>query len=564
MKNSIYKLLKPLSCTFVVLFTLSLPLFWGRFVCDAFLFKRIPVKRSSSFRERGLINISPSGLLPPEIENDPNVAWHSSIVGGTTYIMPQVMLGIFDYFWQRTSSDFMVSSQYYNKGLDSLVFDKNSGLIVYSFREAIRSKDGKNFLRMSEPNELFAGPDGVADKPSKELGRFFSPLTNRIEFPQSLFTYDSKTRRFFKIDFKEQKVFKGPELQKDTGIRPVQIGWQRKFPSGILSGCWLQEPQKSVEQDSNVPAETGIKNYEYIRIQSYPPAGPYMPFLDENGNIFLVDRLTLDIAKKAGRLPVPDTFFGSPNTVRPKDLLDFRFEFVSIKPDGQYRGMIVSSLSREGTSMAVAVFDKDGNLIKKENTGIDSLYYQGRFFPRGQGYGWMPSSKAIFWARPWSPFVTVIRYLLENLQGPALSMAAFFTADSFDAAAGDNALFFLPNSFIAMKARHFGESFGWKLSTGLFLILPSIILSTFLAGVVIRDAKKRGMTKNEKLSWTIAVFCLGIAGYISYRLCRPQVGLVTCLNCGKTRRVDMVTCHRCGSDWYVPELQDPGWQVADK
>ena len=557
MKNSIYKLLKPLSCTFVVLFTLSLPLFWGRLVCDAFLFERI-----SAFSEWNSIDISPSGLLPPEIENDPNVARHSYIGGRITDedMTPVMNLGISVYPLQRNSYDFMVSSQYYNKGAYSLVFDKNSGLIVHSFTKSTRTTDGKN---MSEHNELFAGPEGVANKPSKELGRFFSPLSNRIEFPQSLFTYDSKIRRFFKIDFEEKKVFKGPELKKDTAIRPIQIGWPRKPSSSFFSGCWFVEPQKSVEQDSNVPAEFRIKRYENINIQSYPPAGPYIPVLDDRGNIFLVDRLTLEIAKKAGRLPVPETFFDSPNTVRPKDLLDFRVEFVSIKPDGRHCGMIVSSLSREGTSMAVAVFDKDGNLIRKENTGINR-YYLERYSQRGPGFGWMPSSKAIFWGRPWSPFVTVIRYLLENLQGPALSFAAFFTADSFDAASGHRALFILPNSFIAMKARQFGESFGWKFNTGLLLILPSIILSTFLARAVIKDAKKTGMTKNEKLSWTIVVFCLGIAGYISYRLCRPQVGLVTCRNCGKTRRVDMVTCHRCGSGWFVPELQDPGWKVADK
>ncbi|MFZ2146685.1 MAG: hypothetical protein WAV28_05635, partial [Sedimentisphaerales bacterium] len=57
---------------FVVLTLLSIPLFWFRFFCQTSLSVRMPDDAQSVF-------IRPSGLVPTEFENDPNVVYHSIV-----------------------------------------------------------------------------------------------------------------------------------------------------------------------------------------------------------------------------------------------------------------------------------------------------------------------------------------------------------------------------------------------------------------------------------------------------------------------------------------------------
>lgn len=553
MSDKIEKIVKSVCCTFVVLVLVSLALFFGRLFCDLFLFNR-----TFENREWSSIEISPSGLLPDSIENDPNIEKHSAVRGSIPFgrnDLLLVRLGAIDYFVQRMPDRVsVVSSRYFTKGaVDSIYFDEGRGLIVYSF---VRGKYAK---KTGEQLELFAGPEGISDKPSKELGRFYEPLSNFVQYPDLLFTFDRKLCRFFRMDFKERKVTKGPEMSKDKRIRPIQIGELRKggdTDRDLFYHCWFNEPMRLKNPEGDK------KDLVSIGILESPWKVQYGLVLDESGYIFLLDSRTLEIVRQAGYLPAPETFFNTGDSVRPRDLLGFTVEPVSIKPDGQYCGMAISSLSREGTSVAVAVFDKDGRLIKKENTAIAFPPSQERFGSNIYDSK-MSTSEAVFWGRPWSPFVTVIRYLLENLQGPVLSAATFVTADSFEAKSGHSALFVLPNSFIGMKGRQADETLRYKILMGLALVLPSIILIIFLVKAINRDAKERGLPEKEKQWWIVGVVCLGIVGYISYRLCREEVGLVTCQNCGKGRRVDSETCHRCGNGWVVPELQEPLWRVKD-
>lgn len=543
MKTTIYKLLKCFSGGFIVLLLISSGLFWGRFYCETFLHTRMK-------REWKSVEITPSGILPAEIENDPNVAIHSKFSGDIGYTpVPAASLGIFNYFEQKET--------------ERKYFDKNSGLIVYHFTITRKTTDNKT---IRERIKFFAGPEGVAEEPVKELGRFWEPLKSRVWFgKQPLITYDRKLRRFFRIDFEGRKVTKGPEIDKGSNLRPIQIGRLEKNEDLSVFG-WTG-PQREIKKGETETEKRYRKEYKPIFVQSYPPGGQYLPVLDESGQIFVVDRESLEIAGDPGYLPAPMSFFGSRSFARPKDLLGFEVAPVAIRPDDEYFGMGVAALSREGTSMAAAVFDKEGKLIEQINTGIGRYYY--RDYDKDGIYEWrryrlgMDSSKTAFWGRPWSPFVTILRYLIENLQGPALSMATYFTADSFEASSGHRALFLLPNSFIGMKGRQEGVSLMWKFSGALLLMLPSIMLSLLLAWSVKKDAVKTGLSKREKLWWIAGVLCFGIAGYVCYRLCRQEVGLVSCQNCGLSRRVDMERCHRCGSGWVIPELQEPGWRIRD-
>jgi hypothetical protein len=267
----------------------------------------------------------------------------------------------------------------------------------------------------------------------------------------------------------------------------------------------------------------------------------------------LLDKQTLTFAGIAGRLPAPESVFPSKTYVTAKDLLAYEVLSLAFNTDRKYRGMFAAGVGREGTAMALAVFNERGELIKRGYT--KSTDRRGR---RNT-----PSSKAVFWEVPGAPATTVAKYLLENLHPPILSVVSYLAADSFEAASGHRALFLLPNSFIAMEGRDTTGNFVGRFVIGLFLILPSITLAILLAWRVGQDAVAVGLSENAKLCWMIGTIAFGLTAYITYRLTRPKLTLVTCLNCGKMRRPDMAKCHRCKSDWHVPELIPPAWRVLN-
>jgi hypothetical protein len=125
-------------------------------------------------------------------------------------------------------------------------------------------------------------------------------------------------------------------------------------------------------------------------------------------------------------------------------------------------------------------------------------------------------------------------------------------------------MFLLPNSFIAMKGRDARGNIAARFLYALLLISPSIVLAILLAMRVGKDAAVLGLPQKTRRFWAIGTLALGLAGYITYKLTRPKITLVTCANCGKPRRTDMDKCHRCGSKWDVPELTPPDWRVLNR
>jgi len=210
--------------------------------------------------------------------------------------------------------------------------------------------------------------------------------------------------------------------------------------------------------------------------------------------------------------------------------------------------------------MVLAIYDENGRLI-----GTD--YTKTQEYNRHAGYsksGTIPSSRAFFFARPWAPANTIVKYVLENLQPPIFSIISYFTASSFEAGSGYRALFILPNSFIGMLGREVGDNVVARFAVALFMISPSIILGMFIAWRVGKDAAAVGLTENTKLYWLIGSICFGPVAYITYRLTRPRETLVSCPNCGRLRRPDMDKCHRCGSGWVVAEIVAPNWRVISR
>ncbi|MCX5643376.1 MAG: hypothetical protein NTZ17_01635 [Phycisphaerae bacterium] len=184
--------------------------------------------------------------------------------------------------------------------------------------------------------------------------------------------------------------------------------------------------------------------------------------------------------------------------------------------------------------MSVAVFDRQGKMIESR---------QGKAGQRRE--------------------YLVSKYIFESLHPPALTLASFFTAYSFEAGATHRAMFLMPNSFVALQRDRETKSVFQFLAALLFL-LPALVLSGFLSWRVVRDAAVMGLPRRAWRWWGLATFAFGVPVYIAYRLTRPRVALALCCNCGRGRRVDREVCHHCGGGWDVPVLAPPAWRVTSR
>jgi len=592
MKPIISYPVKVFATGFIVLVLLSLPLFWIRSSCETFLLEIMP-------RGTRYVSISPTGLVPPELKNDPNIFSQSWVYAGSR-TRELLSLGITDYFKTRRQGGRRSNVYFFASNNNCMYFDKELIQIVYHYIENQKGPDGTTSLK---DVALYIGPEGVSETADKTLGRFIDPIIDRgwtnmtQRESRELILYDKELRRFFKIDSNKGTVTKGPELKKGDPPEPIQIGKLTKNPL-LLNLNW-QPPQIKVPGEDKNGITSSRASFaspatSMARIKSIIPssggryAGPYLLVLDKSGRIYQLDKETLKFvqisgfAAALGRLPGPETYFGSRGIARPRDLLGYQvwplvltthfFEnpeevrvafgdpsyFSERSPsrvDRKYLGMFAASLSRDGTAMALAVIDEKGGEIKKDYTKLTKQ--------EGQRTPSIRSSKAVFFETPWSPTLTIGKFLAENLHPPILSVASYFTASAFEAASGHRALFFLPNSFIAMKGRDYRRNFAERFMSALWWISPSIILAILLAWRVGKNAAVIGLSEKARLYWIIGTLGFGLTAYITYRLTRPKITLVTCQNCGKMRRPDMAKCHRCGSKWHVPELTPPAWRVLD-
>jgi hypothetical protein len=539
MKASGNKVIKIISTEFIVLVLFSLLLFWLRLWCNFSLLENAP----DTLREAV---IRPSHLVPETIENDPNVTQHSSV--SASFSGPDwKTLGILSYFLKLSPIE--GGSFIYDIDIDhasgewiGLYFDKRTGLFVSHSNPTEVMPDG---TKRKKPVDLYAGPNGISEVPDKKLGRFSSPLVDRMYYGGRLTLYDKNSRRFFSIDFDEKKVAKGPQLSKNDIHKPVQIGSLEKRPyimSLDLNPPLILYSEENAEERS-LPA---MQRMEFTRDILYH-SNKYLLVLDETNRIYLLDRESLEFAGSAGYLAAPDTLFETQQRLGAKDLLSYQVYPVSFGPDQKYMGIFTASLNREGTALALSVFDPNGHPIVSRQSGL--------------AQSGASSIKAIYFGVPWGPVLTICKYALENLQPVVLSLASYFTANIFDAGSSHRGLFILPDSFVAMMGRYSEQNFITRFFNAICLILPSIALSILLAILVDKDASLIGLSDRERRLWKAGTIAFGITAYITYRLTKPKITLVTCQNCGKQRRPDMDRCHHCRSEWHVPELTPPSWRV---
>ena len=215
---------------FIVLVLLSLPLFWIRSSCETSLLEIMP-------RGTGSVSIIPSGLVPDELENDPNVVYHSSVEGYKNTREP-LSLGIADYFktrktrkpgWRRSNVYFFASNN------NCMYFDKELSQIVYHYIEKQKRPDGTTSLK---DVALYIGPEGVSETADKTLGRFIDPIIDRgwtnmtQRESRELILYDKELRRFFKIDSNKGKI----DLRNDfPDIRNCTNQYLPSMPTHVVS-----------------------------------------------------------------------------------------------------------------------------------------------------------------------------------------------------------------------------------------------------------------------------------------------------------------------------------------
>ena len=413
-----------LAAGFLVLVFLSLSLFWARWVCKSILAGIMPMDYRA-------VDITPSGLVPAEIESDPNVVRHSGVHARIMHGAPQA-LGIANYLSDKAPEG-RHSRIYYLKSKDEnpawIYFDERTGQINSRWANAERMPDGTVMRKMVQ---IYVGPEGISETPDEDIGRFNSLIVDVSDIGWGQLTlYDKKLRQFFAVKFrKEVELIRGPQLPQDDPHRPIDIGLLEKNKE-MLDLYWSpltsQNPQEGVP-----PGRTGHMPIRETDSDYRPDR--YILVLDESGQIDLLDKETLEFAGMAGRLPAPETFFPADKSVTPDDLVAYRVLPLALKEDHKYRGLFAAAVIREGTALALAVFDANGVPIKSDQTWTSVRRGNRRTY----------SSRAVFFGVPWAPVMTIGKFLLENLHPPILSLASYFTAGSFEAGSGHRAMFCCP------------------------------------------------------------------------------------------------------------------------
>ncbi len=204
---------------FVVLTLLSIPLFWFRFACETSLAVKMPDDAKG-------VRIEPSGLVPTEFEHDPNVNRPSKVFASIhSEAKGLLSLGIVDYFIARMPGGHRSNVYFIDSDRDCMYFDKKSGQIVHLYTKKQTMPDKTTSLKMIQ---LYVGPEGASETPDKTIGRFIDPIIDHgwiDRRSRDLILYDRKLRCFFKINFNQRAVNKGPKVGKDfPAHKPIQIG----------------------------------------------------------------------------------------------------------------------------------------------------------------------------------------------------------------------------------------------------------------------------------------------------------------------------------------------------
>jgi hypothetical protein len=366
------------------------------------------------------------------------------------------------------------------------------------------------FVCINGLSTLYAGPKAVADTLTEELGRFVSPVICDVQWDTDV-VFDEEDSHFYMLDLGKRRVRRGPYVAPGTLQHVMGI-----TSTPDLGNCWVSGYYPSARDRD--------------RLYVMADGDVYVPIIDESGAVAALDLRTGDLIVGVGHLPAPHSPFGC-GSPRPRDLFNYDVKVIAERPEMEYAGLMAATLSRQGVPVTVAVFDRDGRLIREDSSTV---------------------------AIP--PWLTT-KYLVESLHPPVLTLASFFMAYSFDAGATHRTIFLMPNSFVAQQ-RDRQTSLFFQLLWALLFMVPAILFAGFLSWRVGADARVFGLSGWARWTWMMATLAFGLPAYITYRLMRPKCVLMVCTGCGQSRRVDSEVCHHCGRGWESLELEPPAWRVV--
>ncbi|MBE0535303.1 MAG: hypothetical protein IH624_06490 [Phycisphaerae bacterium] len=549
----------------IVLLLVSLGLYWGRFVC------KIALGNVTPYANRR-VRVEPCALAPVT-ETEPNAASPSRI---SADVNPTRVpwLGVADYFSTHLPLGANSGVFQHLRGEETLCtyFDPQSGKIVqYKIYQEDEKEQEQGSLWVKE-SLLFVGPEGISVVDSADTGRFVAPLVAFDVFSNaSLVIYDTELQRFFRGDLEARRITPAPAESSAEMGRIVAIGQLQKNAE-LLDLGWTPPLRPATDQERQSRARDLVTGNLLPLARLSRDPGEFILVLDDSGCIYKLERETLAFAGVAGYLPTaPEYGISEDDIARPRDLLAYHVAAAAFDPDNTHRGLYVATLSRDGTGATLAVFDADGEMIRRDVTMAASVRRRME-----QSEADVPGSGLLdadiiararthktFFEMAWGPALVGITYLLENLQPPVFSVASYFTAASIGAEAGNRNLLLLPDSFAGMLGRKHQQRRIQRMAILMLMISPSLVLAGLLAMAVKGDATAIGLSDRAVKYWTAGTLAFGLCAYLTWRLNRPGEKLVTCVNCGRGRRPDMEKCHRCGSAWEVAELNAPSWRVFD-
>jgi len=572
MRNSDNYIIKVIATGLVTLILVTIVISWPRKLCDNGL------ALVSLHHGKGLV-MRPSGLVP-ELDNDSEVVSQSVLRVRRREELVLYSWAIGDDIKAAQIEGSKYPKQYVAKSLkwisvdtpdsspNAFYFDEKLGLFVLC--QLIEQCTVEKH-RWAKKIHAYLGPEGASDTPDEKIGQF-GDLIYSYELRDAVIVFDKDQSRFFRIDFKQKKVTKGPELGTDSDHKPIDVGrlvknryatrtdWEAPGVKVYVDSLELEGYLRGLtyrpgttKPTATRPAKRPIGVPIKKGLRAGRPPETFILVLDESGRIDKLDSRSLEFIGVAGYLPTPRGYL-SDRSYLPKNL--FSYDVLAVTDEGEYRGLIVAGMNQDCTGISAAVYGETGGIVLG-----DSGIFLGREIKRIRK---AHESSEIHEA-PGGVALLIGKYLLENIHPPILSIASYLTASNFEATSASRALFLLPNSYVGMfgYSRDAGDGKIGRFLAALFIISPSIVLGIFLAWRVKKDAILVGLSRDARRSWIIGTIAFGIAAYITYRLTRPKITLVTCANCGKMRRPDMELCHRCGSQWHLPKLIPPTWRVID-
>ena len=416
------------------------------------------------------------------------------------------------------------------------------------------------------------GPKGFSRESMDELGRFSSDTIvckyqkverlgkgtdkERLEFTGA--AYDNQSKKIYKLKLirrlsddkkrlDENIEFETFESEQTAGdIRIVKIGeltkndyqTQRHMPFIVYEPPLREATENDTESDVKGTIG-GLSSYSHIDLVEMEKAKKIsednynFTALDGSGDIYLIDKESLELSKVKGSLLAPPAELHSYSVKafdwrneKEIDEYNMRSKYLG------YAGMGVFSHHRNGT-MKLATFNEEGKKVRVKET----IVFPGPV----ANYGWFEP----------------LMLGTEMFYGLAFHMSSLFFHDDIATDNIKREMFIMPYSFAA-RALQGGKD---KLVMLTIIITITLINCIFFIYLLKASFIKSGLPGQYFKYWVIMTLVFGPMAYLAYRMSMPRIKQITCPNCGNDRRPDQERCYTCKAGWRFEHLEPVGWKI---